>query len=71
VLGMEMDQIIFFRGSPFLLVYAPLKVVVVALAALFAVATLDSVFLFHDASDFAPFLDFSDFEDLFEDLVFL
>jgi hypothetical protein len=64
VLGVEFDEIVFLLGSPLLLVDASLEVVVVALAALFAIAALNLVFPLHDPRNLAPPLNFPHLVDL-------
>ncbi len=71
VLGVELDEEVFLVGGPLLLGDAPLEVVVVAFAALFAVAACDRVLLLHDFGNLAPLLDPSFFVDFLQDLVFL
>ena len=60
----------FFSGS-FIVSDAVVKVVVVALSALFAVAAADVELAFHDPRDLGPSLHLLVFVEIFEDAVLL
>lgn len=71
VVRMQVDEVQFFLFGPFVFVDAAPEVVVVSFAALFAVAGRDVVLFLHDAGDFAPLADLSNFKQFFQNMVVL
>ena len=71
MLGMQLNQKLFFLMGPFVALYASFEVVMIALSTLFSVSANNVVFGFHQSGDLAPFFDSIDLIEFLKDIVFL